>query len=147
MMGVGFIGTARATATAAASLVVLVACAVLAACTVSQTPEPPPSDTAAQAPPPQPTPPPVDLAGKWTLSAAGGSSCLMTFGDTPGTDHGTIQPAGGCPGNFFTSRKWAFENNALIIRDFKGNSLAQLSFAADHFEGQGPNGAALTLSR
>ncbi len=147
MMGVGCIFMGRGTATAAAALIALVACAVLAACTVNQNPEPAPSDTAAQAPPPPPTPPPVDLSGKWTLSAAGGSSCVMTFGDTAGTDHGTIQPAGGCPGNFFTSRKWAFENGALIIRDYKGNSLAQLSFSADHFQGQGTNGTALTLSR
>jgi hypothetical protein len=94
-----------------------------------------------------PSPPPVNLAGKWKLSAAAAGTCLMTFGDLPGAAEGTIAPAGGCPGNFFTSRKWTFERAALVIRDHKGEPLAQLSFAADHFEGQATNGGALTLSR
>jgi hypothetical protein len=71
----------------------------------------------------------------------------MTLGDIAGAVEGTIAPAGGCPGNFFTSRKWTFEQGKLIIRDHKGEPLAQLSLAADHFEGQGANGTALTLSR
>ena len=59
---------------------------------------------------------------------------------------GTIAPEGGCPGNFFTSRKWTYEQGVLIIRDFKNQPLAQLSYAADHFEGQN-GGGKLTLSR
>jgi hypothetical protein len=71
----------------------------------------------------------------------------MTFGASSGAAQGTIAPAGGCPGNFFTSRKWTFEHETLIIRDHKGEALAQLSFSNGHFEGQGKDGAALTLSR
>jgi hypothetical protein len=121
--------------------------AALAACTAASRPEPPPSVAAAPPPPPPPSPPPVDLAGKWKLSAAAGGACVMTFGGAPGAGEGTIAPAGGCPGNFFTSRKWTFEHAALIIRDHKGEPLGQLSFAADHFEGQTANGGTLTLSR
>ena len=71
----------------------------------------------------------------------------MTLGDAPGAAQGTIAPEGGCPGNFFTSRKWTFEHDNLIIRDHKGEPLAQLSFTGGHFEGQDNNGGTITLSR
>jgi len=71
----------------------------------------------------------------------------MTLGDAPGSAQGTIAPEGGCPGNFFTSRKWTFEHNNLIVRDHKGEPLAQLSFTGGHFEGQDNNGGTITLSR
>ena len=71
----------------------------------------------------------------------------MTLGDSPGAAQGTVAPEGGCPGNFFTSRKWTFEREMLIIRDHKGEALAQLGFAGGHFEGQSTNGMQLTLSR
>jgi hypothetical protein len=130
---------------------VLIALAALAGCTGSERlgggqpqaaaePEPPP--------PPAPSqPPPVDLGGRWKLSAAAGGGCLMTLGDAAGAAQGTIAPAGGCPGNFFTSRKWTFERNMLIIHDHKGATLAQLSYAGGHVEGQDANGATLSLSR
>src|SRR5262249_61539901 len=54
-------------------------------------------------------PPPVNMAGRWTLTAPGTGGCAMNFGATPGAAEGTIAPEGGCPGNFFTSRKWVFE--------------------------------------
>jgi Protease inhibitor Inh len=71
----------------------------------------------------------------------------MTFGDAPGASQGTIAPAGGCPGNFFTSRKWTFEHDMLIVRDHKGEPLAQLAYTGGHFEGQATNGGTITLSR
>jgi Protease inhibitor Inh len=133
---------------------VLIMFASLAACSGSDLlggakPEPTP------APPP---PPPVDLVGRWQLSAASGGACFMTFGkapssagsaapDEPSLLQGTIAPEGGCPGNFFTSRKWSFEDGALIIRDFKGRPLAQLSYSGDHFQGRDTGGGALTLSK
>jgi hypothetical protein len=70
----------------------------------------------------------------------------MTLGSAPGAAQGTIAPEGGCPGNFFTSRKWTFEHDALIIRDHKGQPLAQLSFTGGHFEGQDDKGGTLSLS-
>ena len=130
-------------AKAAAALLVL---AALTACASAPKPEPPPV-AAAPAPPPAPTPPPIDLAGRWRLTAAAGGACFMTLGDAPGAAQGTIAPEGGCPGNFFTSRKWTFEHDALIIRDHKGQPLAQLSFTGGHFEGQDSNGGTLSLSQ
>jgi hypothetical protein len=129
-------------------------------------PPPPPA-------PPPPPPPPVDLAGRWRLSASPGRACFMNFADTAGPPgaspapgvpgappplpggpnpgpafalQGTIAPEGGCPGNFFTSRKWTFEHGMLIIRDFKSQPLAQLSYSGDRFEGEDAN-SKLTLSR
>jgi hypothetical protein len=131
-------------AKAAATIVMLVA---LGACATAPAPEPIPS-----APPPPPpaaasSPPPVDLGGRWKLTAAAGGACFMTLGDVPGAAQGTIAPEGGCPGIFYTSRKWTFEHDALIIRNHKAEPLAQLSFTGGHFEGQGTDGAALSLSR
>jgi hypothetical protein len=103
-------------------------------------------------PPPQPelTPPPIDMAGRWRLAGAAGGGCFMTFGVAAGApataSQGTIAPEGGCPGNFFTSRKWTFEDGALIIHDFKGQTLARLAYSGDHFQGEGATGA-LTLAR
>jgi Protease inhibitor Inh len=71
----------------------------------------------------------------------------MTFGNAPGAAQGTIAPAGGCPGNFYTSRKWTYERDMLVIHDHKGETLGQLSFTGGHFEGQATNGGTLTLSR
>jgi hypothetical protein len=98
-------------------------------------------------PPPPPPPPPVDLGGRWKLTAAGAGACFMNFGNAPGAVQGTIAPEGGCPDNFFTSRKWTFEHDALIMRDHKGEPLAQLSFSGGRFEGHETGGAALSLSR
>lgn len=99
-------------------------------------------------------PPPVELAGRWQLSAAAGGACMMNFANTPGpgaaqspAPQGTIAPGGGCPGRFFTSRKWTFENGLLHIHDFKGKPLAQMSYVGGHFEGQDASGSALTLSK
>jgi hypothetical protein len=107
------------------------------------------------APQPQLTAPPVDMVGRWRLAAASGGACFMTFGVAAGAPgapgapggaaaQGMIAPEGGCPGNFFTSRKWAFEDGELIIHDFKGQTLARLAYSGDHFQGE--NGA-LTLTR
>lgn len=53
---------------------------------------------------------------------------------------------GGCPGNFFTGRKWTYEHGMLIIRNYKGEPLAELAFANGRFEGKATNGAAVTLA-
>jgi hypothetical protein len=71
----------------------------------------------------------------------------MNFGNAPAAAQGTIAPEGGCPGNFFTSRKWTFERGVLIMRNHKDEPLAQLSFSGGRFEGHETGGAALTLSR
>jgi Protease inhibitor Inh len=127
---------------AAAAFLVLLA---LGACATTPAPEPPP--VPAEPPPAPPSPPPVDLAGRWRLTAAAGGACFMTLGDTAGAVQGTIAPEGGCPGSFFTSRKWTFEQGNLIIRNHKGEPLAQLSFTGGHFEGKDNSGGSLSLSR
>jgi Protease inhibitor Inh len=126
----------------------LLSLAAAGACTSTPQLASSPNEQAAAAPPPPPPsqPPPVDVAGRWRLAAASGA-CLMTLGATPGTSEGTIAPAGGCPGNFFTSRKWTFEHDMLIIRDHKSETLAELSFAAGRFQGQATGGGSVTLAR
>jgi hypothetical protein len=92
--------------------------------------------------------PPTNLAGKWMLDSPGGGSCIMNFGAPPDVIEGTIAPAGGCPFNFFTSRKWAYVTGGLVIRDHKAVTLAQLSpVGPDRYEGRTSDGQEVTLSR
>jgi Protease inhibitor Inh len=92
--------------------------------------------------------PPVNLAGRWTLSAVGSGSCAMTLGAQTGATEGSIAPAGGCPFNFYTSRKWSYTTAGLNIRDHNGQALAQLSPAGpDRFEGKTNAGQEIALSR
>ena len=72
----------------------------------------------------------------------------MTFGGTPDAGEGTIAPEGGCPANFFTSRKWTFEQGALVIRDHNGQPLGQLAQSAPgRFDGKAASGQQVLLSR
>ena len=105
--------------------------------------------SAGSAPPAaRPTPPPVSMDGRWRLAAQGGGTCSLNFGATPGSGEGTIAPEGGCPGNFFTSRKWIFEQGGLTIQDHTGQPLAQLVLTGStRFEGQASNGQAISLGR
>jgi len=104
--------------------------------------------TAATPSGPVAAPPPVNLAGKWTLSATGATSCAMTFGAQPEAVEGTIAPAGGCPYNFFTSRKWSYTAAGLMIRDHNAQTLAQLQPVGDsRFEGKTNAGQDIALSR
>jgi hypothetical protein len=94
------------------------------------------------------TPPPVNMAGRWTLTSPGGGGCAMNFGASAGAAEGTIAPEGGCPGNFFTSRKWAYEDNGLVIRDHTGQPLARLALGSTgRFDGQATGGQAVSLGR
>jgi hypothetical protein len=140
----GFAKKRRWSARAAKAAAALLIMAALGACT-NRT-EPPP-EVAAAPPPPPPIPPPIDLTGRWRLTAAGSGGCFMNFGHAPAAAQGTIAPEGGCPGNFFISRKWTFEHGALIIRDHKSEALAELSFAGGRFEGHQTGGGALSLAR
>ena len=110
-------------------------------------PEPPAAAPAPPPPPPPPRPPPVDIGGRWKFAAGSGGACFMTFGNTPGAVEGTIAPEGGCPGSFFTSRKWTFEHGVLFMRNHKSEVLAQLSFVGGHFEGHDAGSGAVSLTR
>jgi hypothetical protein len=93
--------------------------------------------------------PVLDMAGRWFLTAPGAGTCAMTFGGSLGSAEGTIAPEGGCPGNFFTSRQWAFTpSGALLIRDHTGAPLAQLApIASARLEGKAVSGEAVSLVR
>jgi hypothetical protein len=96
-----------------------------------------------------PKPPPVTMAGRWMLAQPGRGQCNMTFRAASPTDaEGTIAPEGGCPGKFFTSRKWTFDTNGLAIRDHNSEVLARLSQAGGvRFDGKSTAGDAVTLAR
>lgn len=92
--------------------------------------------------------PPEPMAGRWQLAAPGSSQCNMNFLAAAGDGEGAIQPEGGCPGNFYTSRKWTFEQGALIIRDHNGQPLGQFAHASPgRFDGKATSGQPLTLGR
>jgi hypothetical protein len=95
------------------------------------------------------TAPPLNLAGRWTFSSTTGTgSCAMTFGATQDATEGTIAPAGGCPFNFFTSRKWTYNEPGMAIRDHNAQILAQLAPAgSNRFEGKTSSGQDVVLSR
>ena len=92
-----------------------------------------------------PEPAPVEMNGRWLLAAPGTPPCGITFAGS--RSEGTIAPEGGCPGNFFTSRRWAFEQGTLVIRDHTGEPLGRLALAGLRFEGTATNGQQITLTR
>jgi hypothetical protein len=95
----------------------------------------------------RPGAPPEPMAGRWVL-ASGPTQCGMSFGGEAEAPEGSIAPAGGCPGNFFTSRKWTFQDGSLLLRDHTGAQLAQLSLVGPgRFEGKATNRAPITLAR
>ena len=95
-----------------------------------------------------PTPPPVDLAGRWLLSSPGRGQCHMTFvSAAPTAVEGTIKPEGGCPGKFFTSRKWTHDQAGLTLRDHTGQPLAQLAREGGGFQGKATGGEPIALMR
>jgi len=96
-----------------------------------------------------PAPAPIDasLVGRWVLTAPNAPSCGLEFNGASSARAGTVTPDGGCPGNFYTSRRWAMEGDALTIANDENQPLAQLKSAGTHFEGRSAAGIALTLSR
>jgi hypothetical protein len=101
----------------------------------------PGSSAAPMAPAPaMPGTPPVNLAGRWLLSSPSRGQCHMTF-------EGTIAPEGGCPGKFYMSRKWTYDQTGLTMRDHKGQPLAQLSSEGGSYQGKATSGEPVTLLR
>ena len=93
-----------------------------------------------------PAAPPVNMAGRWRLVSANGGACGMTF--TAASGEGTIAPEGGCPANFFTSRRWIFEQGSLVIQDHTHKPLiAMKQNAAGRFEGELANREVIWLER
>lgn len=108
----------------------------------------PPSSSSTERVATAPTSPSVEMAGRWRLVAAAGGACGMTFAAPTAAAEGTIAPEGGCPGNFFTSRRWLFEQGSLVIRDHNGQTLTQLKQdPTGRFEGQTAKGELIWLAR
>ena len=87
------------------------------------------------------------MGGRWILSAPRAPTCGMEFGSALGAREGTVKPEGGCPENFYMSRRWAFDQGKLMIKDEDNAPLAQLDFSGDRFAGQSTAGTPLTLVR
>jgi hypothetical protein len=104
---------------------------------------------AAQTEPPKPAAPPVAMDGRWLLSSTGSGMCGMNFTSAPEGTSGKIAPEGGCPGRFFTSRQWRFEQGGLLILDHKEQPLAQLASTEPpgSFQGRANSGISVSLSR
>jgi hypothetical protein len=99
--------------------------------------------------PAKPAAPPINMAGRWMLASTDGRQCVMTFTSAAGASSGRIAPEGGCPGNFFTSRQWAYDQGALAIYDHKEQQLARLAASSPpgRFEGTAASGIGVNLSR
>jgi hypothetical protein len=91
--------------------------------------------------------PDTAMAGRWILAAPGAPTCGMNFTGAPGARTGNVSPEGGCPGNFYLSRTWALEQDALVINDDENNPLARLPSTSGRFEGQSTAGLSVTLTR
>jgi hypothetical protein len=87
------------------------------------------------------------MSGRWILAAPNAPTCGLNFGGAPGAQQGTVVAEGGCPGRFFTSRRWTINQGRLVINDDENKMLAQLNFADGRFEGQAAAGMAVTLTR
>ncbi len=96
----------------------------------------------------RPAQPPISMAGRWMLAQPGRGQCNMTFRATAEGVDGTIAPEGGCPGKFFTSRRWSYDSSGLTIQDHNSQTLAQLSNdGGGRFEGKAATGETITLTR
>jgi hypothetical protein len=113
--------------------------------------DPAPAPTRTGALPPAVMPPggpPIEMSGRWVLASTGRPSCALVFNSSVGAHEGTVAADAACPGKFVMSRKWAFEQNALIIRNVNGEPLARLSSAEPgKLEGQTTGGEPVSLTR
>ena len=127
-----------------ASALIVVQALTLAGCSVDW----PGSNSGTTAQPAQTGAPPVSMAGRWRLSSPGRGQCNMTFGSSgPAAVDGTIAPEGGCPGKFYMSRKWTYDQAGLTLRDHNGQPLAQLSDNGGNFDGKATSGEPVALTR
>ena len=96
----------------------------------------------------QPAAPPTPIAGRWLFSSPGRGQCNMTFGAAnTAAAEGTIAPEGGCPGKFYMSRKWTYDQNGLTMRDHNGQTLALLAGEGGRFQGKAVSGEPVALGR
>ena len=93
------------------------------------------------------TPADDSVTGRWILSSPNSPSCGLEFGGAVRARAGSVAPDGGCPGNFYMSRRWAIESGVLTITGQESQPLAQLKVVGTRFEGQSSAGTPVTLSR
>ena len=123
--------------------VALLALGLCAGCNLTGSSTP----SAPTAGPPQPMAPPTAMAGRWRVSSAD-RQCNMNFGAANAqAPEGTIAPEGGCPGKFYMSRKWTYDQTGLTMRDHTGAPLAQLSGGGSQFDGKATSGEPAALTR
>jgi hypothetical protein len=87
------------------------------------------------------------MAGRWILAAPNAPTCGLNFTGAQTSRTGNVSPEGGCPGNFYLSRHWALEVDALVINDEENNPLARLNSAGARFEGKSTAGISVSLAR
>jgi hypothetical protein len=89
----------------------------------------------------------LTIPGRWILSTANAPACGLEFRGATGGRAGSISPDGGCPGKFYTSRRWSMDDGAITITDAESQPLAYFRLVGDRYEGQSANGTPMTLSR
>ncbi len=90
--------------------------------------------------------PDTGMSGRWILAAPNAPTCGMNFSGPPAAHEGRVAPEGGCPGNFFMSRRWSLASGVLTIIDSENQPLARLSHANGRFEGTSATGLPVTLT-
>jgi len=90
---------------------------------------------------------PDTMTGRWILAAPNAPTCGLNFTGAPAAREGRLAPEGGCPERFFLARRWALNDQALIVGDDDNTLLADFSFANGRFEGRSAAGVSLSLSR
>lgn len=78
------------------------------------------------------------------LAAPQAPACGLTLS---GGLQGRITPEGGCPGRFFTSRRYSLDNGTMTIFDGENLPLGRLTAGEDGFSGRAETGEAITLTR
>lgn len=89
----------------------------------------------------------VDMNGRWVLAAPNAPSCGMHFSGAPGAQAGAVEPEGGCPGDFFTSRRWQIAAGTLSISDHEDKPLGQMKQSGGRFAGKAADGTPVALAR
>ena len=89
----------------------------------------------------------LTIPGRWILSTANAPTCGLEFSGAAGGRTGSVSPDGGCPGKFYTSRRWSMDEGAIAITDAENRPLAHFRLVGDRYEGQSTNGTLMTLSR
>ena len=73
---------------------------------------------------------------------------VLVHGDKKLTQSGVILSyLSDLTGKFYMSRKWAYEQGAIMMRDHNGQPLAQLSSEGPGYQGKATSGEAVTLLR